>query len=144
MGSKCITIHYLESEKIQFMTNVFAKVEEAKLNIFHASRNNNIDNDFKICLDCLCGYWALGRTKKYSQVFLNANSYDLSDAYHYITTGFHFDGTKGTVPDDIRELSAFVLEYGDYFDLILEKIKKDNKDFYNKIISESEVFHSHQ
>lgn len=38
MGSKCIAIHYLESEKIQFMTNVFAKVEEAKLNIFHASQ----------------------------------------------------------------------------------------------------------
>ena len=55
----------------------------------------------------------------------------------HITTGFHFDGTKGTVPDDIRELTAFVLEYGDYFDLILEKIKKDDKDFYNKIISES-------
>lgn len=137
MGSKCIAIHYLESEKIQFMTNVFAKVEEAKLNIFHASQNNNMDNDFKICLDCLCGCWALGRTKKYLQVFLNANSYDLSDAYYYITTGFHFDGTKGTVPDDIRELAAFVLEYGDYFDLILEKIKKDDKDFYNKIISES-------
>lgn len=55
MGSKCIAIHYLESEKIQFMTNVFAKVEEAKLNIFHASQKNNMDNDFKICLDCLCG-----------------------------------------------------------------------------------------
>ena len=48
MGSKCIAIHYLESEKIQFMTNVFAKVEEAKLNIFHASRNNNIDNDISL------------------------------------------------------------------------------------------------
>ena len=82
MGSKCIAIHYLESEKTQFMTNVFAKVEEAKLNIFHASQNNNMDNDFKICLDCLCGCLALGRTKKYSQVFLNANSYDLSDAYN--------------------------------------------------------------
>lgn len=144
MGNKCVTIRYLELEKIQFITNVFAKVEEAKSNILHASRNNNIDNDFQICLDCLCGRWALSRTKKYSRVLINADSYNLSDAYHYITTGFHLDGTKGTVPDDIRELAAFVLEYGDYFDLILEKIRKDDKDFYNKIISESEVFHSHQ
>lgn len=141
MGGNIISIRYLDYEKIKFLVACFEKIQNYRVQL---CRNyNQLDPDTKLCCDFLFGYGTLCHTKRYEQYNL-VHSDNLFDAYKYVLTGVHSDGSKGTAPEDLRELAAFILEYGDSFDFAVERVRRTNRDFYDEITSEFEVSRSHQ
>lgn len=141
MGIGVISNRYLDFEKIKFLITCFEKIQDYRMQLCH--HYSQLDPDTKLCCDFLFGYGTLCHTKRYEKYNL-IHSDNLFDAYKYILTGFHSDGSEGTAPEDLRELAAFVLEYGDSFDLAVERVRRTNRDFYDEITSEFEAFHSHQ